>query len=61
MREHQDLERMQLSHYLFTYEDNDLNRIDPHALNLRQNQRFSMPNPTEQMLRLPLLRGPGAL
>lgn len=52
---------MQLSHNPFTYEDDDLDRIYPHALNLRQSQRFSMPNSTQQMLRLPLLRGSSAL
>lgn len=52
---------MQLPNHLFNHQDDDLNDIHPHALNLRSKQRLSLPDPTEQMLRLPLLRSPSAL
>ena len=52
---------MQLSNHLFNHQDNDLNHIHPDTINLRSKQRLSLPNPTEQMLRLPLLRSPSAL
>ena len=52
---------MQLSNHLFTYQDDDLNHFHPHAFDLRSKQRLGLPNPTEQMLCLPLLRSSSAL